>query len=144
MIDGVELQHEAAWPAEVVNLAEKFGLFDEQWSPRVVGALNGQRVKLAKIQGEFVWHAHEDEDELFLVVKGTMALRLRETTENGEVCEREVTVGAGEFFIVQRGVEHCPAAAEECHVLLFEPAKTSHTGERQCDRTVLPADQSRL
>ncbi len=144
MNNASDSQLEAAWPVDVVNLAEKFGLFDEQWSPRVVGALNGQRVKLAKIQGEFVWHAHEDEDELFLVVKGSMTLRLRETTENGGVCEREVTVGAGEFFIVQRGVEHCPVADEECHVLLFEPAKTSHTGETQCDRTVLPDDQSRL
>jgi mannose-6-phosphate isomerase-like protein (cupin superfamily) len=141
MNDEIEQQVEAAWPTDKVNLAEKFALFDEQWSPRVVGALNGQRVKLAKIQGEFVWHAHEDEDELFLVIKGSMALQLRETTENREVCEREVVVGVGEFFIVPRGVEHCPIATEECHVVLFEPSKTSHTGKTQCERTVSPDDQ---
>lgn len=137
-------QLEAAWPADVVNLAAKFALFDEQWSPRVVGALNGQRVKLAKIQGEFIWHSHEDEDELFLVVTGSMVIRLRETAGDGEVCEREVTVAAGEFFIVPRKVEHCPVAVEECHVLLFEPAKTSHTGETHCERTVPPSDQQRI
>jgi len=112
---------------EPVNIAAKLDLFDEQWSPRIVGELNGQHVKLAKLQGEFVWHAHEDEDELFMVVKGVLTIQMR---------ERVVTVRAGEFFIVPRGVEHCPVAEEETHVLLFEPATTAHTGNVETDRTV--------
>lgn len=110
-----------------VNLAEKLSLFTEHWSPRIVGELNGQHVKLVKLSGEFVWHHHEHEDELFLVVKGSMLMRLR---------DRDITLEAGEFFIVPRGVEHQPVAHEEAHVLLFEPATTLNTGNLRNDRTV--------
>jgi mannose-6-phosphate isomerase-like protein (cupin superfamily) len=111
----------------VVNLAEKLAGFSEHWSPRIVGELNGQQVKLAKLHGEFVWHHHEHEDELFLVLKGTLLMRLR---------DREVTVREGEFLIVPRGVEHLPVAEEEVHVLLFEPATTLNTGNLRNGRTI--------
>ena len=111
---------------EKVNLAEKFSLFSEHWSPRIVGELNGQQVKLAKLLGSFDWHHHEREDELFLVVKGSLTLRLR---------DREVVLNEGEFFIVPRGVEHQPVAEQEAHVLLFEPASTLNTGNLHNERT---------
>ena len=111
---------------EKVNLARKLESFSEHWSPKIVGELNGQQVKLAKLLGEFDWHHHEAEDELFLVVKGRLTLRLR---------EREVVLEEGEFFIVPRGVEHQPAAEEEVHVLLFEPASTLNTGNLRNERT---------
>lgn len=111
---------------EKVNLAEKFALFSDHWHPRIVGELNGQHVKLAKFQGAFDWHHHEEEDELFLVVKGRMALEMR---------DRTVSLGEGEFFIVPRGVEHRPVAEEECHILLFEPAGTLNTGNITSERT---------
>jgi mannose-6-phosphate isomerase-like protein (cupin superfamily) len=110
-----------------VNLKEKLALFSEHWSPRIVGELNGQQVKLAKFKGEFVWHHHEHEDELFLVIKGTLIMRLR---------DGEVVIHEGEFFIVPRGVEHQPVAEEEAHVLLFEPAATLNTGNVRNERTV--------
>lgn len=110
-----------------VNLSEKFGLFDEYWSPKIVGELNGQYVKLAKLKGEFVWHHHEAEEELFLVVQGRLVIKLR---------ERDVVLEAGEFFIVPRGVEHKPIAEEETRVLLFEPKSTQHTGDVKTERTV--------
>ena len=110
-----------------VNLAKAFSRFDETWSPRIAGELNGQYIKLAKLKGEFVWHHHEGEDEMFLVVKGRMTLRLR---------DRDVPLEEGEFAIVPRGVEHCPVAEEEVHVLLFEPISTLHTGNVRTDRTV--------
>lgn len=110
-----------------VNLAEKLGSFSEHWSPRVVGELNGQQVKLAKLHGEFVWHHHEHEDELFLVLKGSLLMRLR---------DRDVTIREGEFLIVPRGVEHLPVAEDEVHVLLFEPATTLNTGNLRNERTV--------
>ena len=110
-----------------VNLREKFSLFTEHWSPRIAGELNGQQVKLAKIQGAFPWHHHEDEDELFLVVKGRFRLELR---------DRTVALEEGEFFIVPRGVEHRPVADEEAHILLFEPASTLNTGNLRNERTV--------
>ena len=112
---------------EKVNLAEKFGLFEEHWSPKIVGELNGQHVKLAKLKGEFIWHHHETEDELFLVVKGQLVLELR---------EQDVVLEEGEFFIVPRGVEHKPVAEEEVHVLLFEPKSTLNTGNVRNERTV--------
>lgn len=112
---------------EKVNLAEKLSLFSDHWSPRIVGELNGQHVKVARLQGEFVWHHHDDEDELFLVISGSLRMRLR---------DREVTIDEGEFFIVPRGVEHQPVADEEVHVLLFEPATTLNTGNVRDDRTV--------
>lgn len=112
---------------EVVNLEEKFGLFAEHWSPRVVGELNGQEVKIARIQGEFVWHRHDDADELFLVVRGRMTIRLR----SGDVRLEE-----GELFIVPRGVEHRPVAEEEAWILMFEPKGTLNTGNVVGERTV--------
>jgi len=102
-----------------VNLAEKLAQFTDRWSPRVVGELNGQHVKLVKLEGEFVWHHHENEDELFLVLQGHLDIHLR-----GAV----VGLDPGEFFIVPSGVEHKPVAAGEVHVLLLEPASTLNTG----------------
>lgn len=110
-----------------INLAKKLGSFSEHWSPRIVGELNGQHVKLAKLQGEFVWHHHADEDELFLVLQGRLALHFR---------DQVVDLEAGEFCIVPRGVEHKPVAAEECQVLLFEPVSTLNTGNLRNERTV--------
>lgn len=116
---------------EKVNLIEKFSLFGDYWSPKVVGELNGQYVKLAKLKGEFVWHHHEAEDELFLVVKGRLVIRLR---------EKDVVLEEGEFFIVPRGVEHKPVAEEEVHVLLFEPKSTLNTGNVRTERTLEELD----
>jgi mannose-6-phosphate isomerase-like protein (cupin superfamily) len=111
---------------EKVNLTEKFGLFKEHWSPKIVGELNGQYVKLAKLKGEFVWHHHEAEDELFLVVKGQLTIKFR---------ERDVMLKEGEFLIVPRGIEHKPVAEEEVHVLLFEPKSTVNTGNVRTEKT---------
>ena len=110
-----------------VNLAAKLACFTDHWNPRVVGELNGQHVKLAKLQGEFVWHHHEAEDELFLVLDGTLVIELRDGS---------VTLGPGELFIVPRGVEHRPVAPQEVHLLLFEPASTLNTGNVRNERTV--------
>ena len=112
---------------EKINLARKFAAFSEHWQPKIAGELNGQQLKLVKLQGEFVWHHHDNEDELFLVVKGLLRMHFR---------DREVEVGEGEFIIVPRGVEHCPAADEECQVLLLEPASTLNTGNIRNARTV--------
>jgi mannose-6-phosphate isomerase-like protein (cupin superfamily) len=110
----------------VVDLARAFASFDERWSPRIAGQVNDSLVKLVKLQGESVWHHHEREDELFLVVKGRLTIRL----EGGDVL-----LEPGQFVVVPRGVEHCPAAAEECWVLLFEPATTLNTGNVEDERT---------
>ena len=110
-----------------VNLSEKLALFSAYWSPKIVGELNGQQVKLVKFQGPFVWHKHDVEDELFLVVKGRFRMEFR---------ERQVWLEEGEFLIVPRGVEHRPVAEEEAHVLLFEPASTLNTGNVQNERTL--------
>ncbi|HMC19484.1 MAG TPA: cupin domain-containing protein [Gemmatimonadales bacterium] len=115
-----------------VNLAEKFRLFDEYWSPKIVGELNDAYVKLVKVKGEFVWHHHETEDELFFVVKGRLLLKFR---------DREVWVEEGEFVIVPRGVEHLPVAAEETHVMLLEPKSTLNTGNVRNERTVSELDR---
>jgi mannose-6-phosphate isomerase-like protein (cupin superfamily) len=112
---------------EKVNLAEKLALVQAHWSPHIVGELNGQHVKLVKFVGEFVWHHHDDEDELFLVVKGRFRMEFR---------DREVWLEEGEFLIVPRGVEHRPVADEEAHVLLFEPASTLNTGNVRNERTI--------
>lgn len=104
---------------EKINIQQKFSQFHDHWSPRIVGELNGQQVKLVKFQGEFVWHHHEHEDELFLVVKGRFRMDFR---------DRQVSLEEGELLIVPRGIEHRPVAAEEVHVLLFEPASTLNTG----------------
>lgn len=110
-----------------MNLAAALGRIPDLWSPRIVGELNGQHVKLAKAKGEFVWHHHENEDELFLVLEGTLRLELR---------DGEVTLGPGDMYIVPRGVEHRPVAPEEVHLLLFEPVSTLNTGNVRNERTV--------
>lgn len=112
---------------DVVNLEQKLSLFTEPWSPRIVGRLNGQLVKVAKLSGEFIWHNHATEDEMFLVVAGRLRIRFR---------DGDRTLGPGEFIIVPRGVEHMPVAEEECHVMLFEPESTVNTGEIENERTV--------
>jgi len=114
----------------IINLSQKFDLFHEHWRPRIVGELNDSYVKLAKLKGEFVWHRHENEDELFLVVKGKLQIKLR---------ERDLWIGEGEFVIIPRGVEHCPVADEEVQVLLLEPKSTVNTGDVQNERTVAAA-----
>uniref|UniRef100_UPI0040480D4D cupin domain-containing protein n=1 Tax=Polaribacter sp. TaxID=1920175 RepID=UPI0040480D4D len=111
----------------VVNIQEKFKLFSDHWSPKKVGELNGQQVLLAKLKGEFVFHKHEDEDELFLVMKGCLIIELRDKT---------ITLNQGEFYIVPKGVEHKPIATEEVHLLLFEPLSIKHTGDVIADITV--------
>ena len=110
-----------------VNLAEKLSLVSSHWDPKIVGELNGQHVKLVKFQGPFVWHQHENEDELFLVVKGSFQMEFR---------DRTFPVREGEFIIVPRGTEHRPVAEHEVHVLLFEPASTLNTGDTQGALTV--------
>ncbi len=110
-----------------VNLAEKFARFTEHWSPKVVGHVDDYEIKLVKLKGDFVWHKHEDADELFLIVDGGLTIRLR---------DRDVALEAGEFFVVPRGVEHCPAAAAECQELLFERKGVINTGEVVDARTV--------
>ncbi len=111
---------------EKVNLAEKLSLFTEHYSPQIAGELNGQMVKLVKFQGEFVWHHHDNEDELFYVVKGSFDMHLR---------EKIITLNAGEFLIVPRGVEHKPVAPEEVEVMLFEPVTTLNTGNVMNEKT---------
>jgi mannose-6-phosphate isomerase-like protein (cupin superfamily) len=117
---------------EVVNLADKLSRFRDQWSPKVVGELNDCYVKLVKLEGEFVWHHHDVEDEMFLVVSGTLRMRLR---------DRELTIRAGEFVIVPHGVEHLPVADQEVAVLLLEPKTTLNTGNVQNARTVRNLDR---
>ena len=111
---------------EPVNLAEKFALIDEYWSPRIAGEINDFHVKLVKLKGEFVWHHHEQEDELFLVVRGTLCIQLR---------DRDLWLREEEFAVIPRGVEHRPVASEEVHVLLLEPDTTVNTGNVQNERT---------
>lgn len=110
-----------------INLSQKFDLFHEHWSPRIVGELNDSYVKLAKLKGEFVWHKHDEEDELFLVVKGKLLIKLR---------DRDLWIDEGEFVIIPKGVEHCPVAEEEVQVLLLEPKSTRNTGDVENERTV--------
>jgi len=105
---------------EKINVAEKLAMFGDHWHPRIVGELNGQHVKLVKFAGEFVWHRHDDADEMFFVVAGRFRMELR---------DRAIPLEAGEFFIVPRGVEHRPVADEEVHVMLYEPAGTVNTGD---------------
>lgn len=118
-----------------ITLLGKFNLVDDYWHPRVVGELNGQYVKIAKIKGEFVWHDHEDEDELFFVVRGGFRMEFR---------DRTVTLSEGDMLIVPRGVEHRPVADDECWIMLFEPASTLHTGKTVSERTVAPDAQYRV
>jgi mannose-6-phosphate isomerase-like protein (cupin superfamily) len=114
--------------AESINLAQKFSLFHDYWSPKIAAELNDSYVKLVKLKGEFVWHQHEHEDELFLVIAGTLLIKLR---------ERDIWVREGEFAIIPRGVEHLPVAADEVHVMLLEPKTTVNTGNAQSERTVM-------
>ncbi|MEE4254219.1 MAG: cupin domain-containing protein [Desulfuromusa sp.] len=111
----------------LVNLEDKFSQFDGHWQPKIVGELNGQYVKLAKLKGEFVWHQHENEDEMFMVIKGELLIKLR---------DRDVTLNPGEFFIIPRGVEHIPIAEKEVQVMLFEPKSAVNTGDIQNERTL--------
>ncbi len=111
---------------EKVNINQKLALFSEHWSPHVVGELNGQQVKLVKFKGEFVWHKHDNEDELFYVVKGHFEMQYR---------DRTITIHENEFMIVPRGVEHRPVASEEVSVMLFEPVTTLNTGDAISDLT---------
>jgi mannose-6-phosphate isomerase-like protein (cupin superfamily) len=110
-----------------VNIKEKFSLFSKYWTPKIVGELNEQYVKLAKVKGEFVWHKHDEEDEFFMVIKGSLTIKLR---------DRDIQLTEGELFIVPKGVEHRPVALEEAHVLLFEPKETKHTGDVKSEMTV--------
>ncbi|HKZ64066.1 MAG TPA: cupin domain-containing protein [Thermoplasmata archaeon] len=118
---------------EAVNLADRFGRFRDYWSPKIVGEVNDSFVKIVKVRGEFVWHHHEAEDELFLVVKGNLTIRLR---------DREIRLNEGEFVVIPRGVEHRPEAREEAHVVLLEPKSTLNTGNVRDERTV--AEPERL
>jgi mannose-6-phosphate isomerase-like protein (cupin superfamily) len=110
-----------------VNLAEKFSLFNDHWSPKIIGEANGHYIKLAKVQGGFVWHQHDHEDEIFLVVKGVLTVQFR---------DRDIYLHEGELLVVPRGVEHRTAAEEETHVVLFEPKSTAHTGNVKSGLTV--------
>jgi mannose-6-phosphate isomerase-like protein (cupin superfamily) len=112
---------------EKINLAEKLSQIHEYWSPKLAGELNGQHVRLVKLKGEFIWHHHENEDELFLILKGRLVLRLR---------DGDLELNEGEMAIIPRGVEHLPVAEDEVHVLLFEPADTRNTGNVENERTV--------
>ena len=111
---------------EKVNLSDKFSLFEEHWSPKIAGEVNDSYVKLVKLQGDFVWHKHDEEDEMFLVVRGNIVIKLR---------DGDVHLGEGEFVIIPRGVEHMPVAEEEAHVLLFEPKTVLNTGDVRNERT---------
>ncbi len=115
-----------------VNIADKLQQFTDQWSPKIVGEINDAHVKLVKLQGEFVWHHHDDEDELFLVIQGRLRMRLR---------DGDVVLDPGEFLVVPRGVEHCPVAEVETHVLLLEPKSTLNTGNVRNERTVSRLDR---
>lgn len=110
-----------AAPDGSVNLDDKFSAFHEHWSPKIVGEINDLHLKLAKVQGEFVWHTHDDTDEFFLVHSGRLTIQLRD--------RRDVALGPGEFFVVPKGVEHRPVAEEECEILLLEPAGVLNTGD---------------
>lgn len=112
-----------------INLEEKFGKFQDHWSPKILGEMNGQHIKIAKVKGEFVWHDHAEEDELFIIIKGTLFLDFRDRTEE---------VSAGEILLVPKGVEHRPRTKdnEEVHLMLIEPAETKHTGTVVHEKTV--------
>ena len=112
---------------EIVNIKNKFNLFTEQWSPKIIGQLNGQDVKLAKLQGEFVWHDHKNEDELFYIIKGTLKIEFR---------DKMITLHEGDMLIIPKGVEHKPIAEEEVWVLLFEPSNIKHTGDVEHELTI--------
>ncbi|MGB8474308.1 MAG: cupin domain-containing protein [Candidatus Acidiferrum sp.] len=112
---------------ETINLKNKFSLIRDYWNPRIIGELNDCHIEAVKLKGEFVWHHHDNEDELFLVIKGVLRMKFR---------DRESVVREGEFIIVPRGVEHCPVAEEEVHLVLMEPKSTLNTGNITNERTV--------
>jgi mannose-6-phosphate isomerase-like protein (cupin superfamily) len=114
-------------PIERVRLSQKFEQFSDHWSPKIVAALNDSYVKLVKLKGEFVWHHHDNEDELFLVIKGKLTIRLR---------DRDIELDEGDFVVIPRGIEHLPIATDEVHVLLLEPKSTLNTGNVVNERTV--------
>lgn len=115
-----------------VNLKQKLSLFEKTWTPKIIGALNGQEIKLAKLKGEFVWHSHDEEDEMFLLLEGSLTMRFRDRDD--------VILEVGEMLIVPHGVEHLPIAPEGASVLLLEPTGTKHTGAIVSDRTVVNQD----
>ncbi|MEW6131081.1 MAG: cupin domain-containing protein [Acidobacteriota bacterium] len=112
---------------KAINLEQKYTKFTDHWSPKIIGEMNGQYIKLAKVQGEFVWHTHENEDEFFLVVKGKLTIKMH---------DGDVELKPGEMFVVPKGVEHCPVAQEETHIMLIEPQATTHTGDVESALTV--------
>jgi len=112
---------------EVINIEEKFSQFDDHWNPRIIEQLNGQDVKIAKVKGEFVWHNHKDEDELFYIIKGSLKIDFEDGMR---------TINTGEMIVIPRGIEHKPFAEEECWIMLFEPQATKHTGEVRHELTV--------
>ncbi len=112
---------------KAVNLAEKFSLINEHWSPRLLGELNNQAVKIAKLKGEFIWHHHENEDEMFFVIEGSMIIKLK---------DKDIVLNKNEFFIIQKGIEHKPVAKDEVLVMMFEPMSTINTGNIESDITI--------
>lgn len=127
------MTEEQSGAVEVISLADKLSQFDDYWSPRIVGDVNDMQVKVVKLQGQFVWHHHETEDELFLVLKGQLLIKLR---------DRDLRLAAGDAVVIPHGVEHLPIAEEEAHVLLLEPRTTLNTGTLVNERTV--ADLGRI
>lgn len=114
-----------------INISEKFTLFSEEWTPKILAESNGQLVKIAKGSGELVWHSHEHEDELFMVFKGHLSLKLR---------DKVIELEPGEMFVVPKGAEHCPVAAPDTHFMMIEPSSTEHTGELESEVSV-PTEQ---
>lgn len=117
---------------EAIDLKQKLSMFDDFWNPKIVGELNNQFVKLVKLKGEFIWHKHEQEDEMFFVVKGEFTLKLR---------DEDIKISEGQFYIVPHGIEHKPVAEEECHVMLFEPKSVLNTGDLINSKTVKNLDR---
>ncbi len=115
-----------------INIQEKFALFSDEWTPKIIAESNGQLVKIAKGSGELVWHKHDHEDELFMVFKGHLTLKLR---------DQNIELAPGEMYVVPKGVEHCPVAEPDTHFLMIEPASTAHTGALQSEVTVAAEDQ---
>ena len=120
---------------EAVNLAQKLTLFQEYWSPKVVGELNDNYLKVVKVKGDFVWHKHDEDDELFLVLKGRLVIQLR---------DQDITLNEGDFLVVPKGVEHRPVAEDEAHILLIEPKTVVNTGDATDERKIAPEDLSRI
>lgn len=116
-----------------LNLTQKFTLFSDYWNPKIIGELNQFAVKIVKVKGEFIWHQHDQEDELFFVVKGRLLMQVREDPEN----QQDIWVEEGELIIIPHGIEHRPVAEEETHLMLLEPATLVNTGQVQNERTVL-------